>query len=310
MARVMAVVVTLQVAIGTAIAVPLSIDMALQLETRLDPPQDVTKRGGEAADEKQQDVDEDMDPEVTPGFYQGDMAGVLGETKETRLGVRWEIFPERRWENNTVPYVISSKYLPAERRVIETAIATLNFMTCVRFIPWDGKVEDYLLICPSEKPSGCWSFVGKQGGKQLLSLQRPTRRSHRCLGTVGKPIHELLHAIGIFHEQSRSDRDDHVIIIEENINTDFLHNFDKQSDENTTYSYDYDYNSVMHYGSHFFSKARNSATIVPRVPGVRIGQRLMLSSTDCLKVNLLYGCLDQDVDSRTKYEAFCNFLGL
>lgn len=34
--------------------------------------------------------------------------------------------------------------------------------------------------------------------------------------------------------------------------TAFLHNFDKQSLVNTTYDFEYDYKSIMHYGTHFF----------------------------------------------------------
>lgn len=39
----------------------------------------------------------------------------------------------------------------------------------------------------------------------------------KCLGGPGKAIHETLHALGIFHEQSRADRDDYVTLNRENV---------------------------------------------------------------------------------------------
>ncbi|XP_066943288.1 hatching enzyme 1.2-like [Macrobrachium rosenbergii] len=253
-----------------------------------------------------------QDSEVTPGLFQGDMAGLGPELlAHTRVGLKWDVFPERKWENGTVPFVISSLYLPNERTVIERAISTLNFMTCINFVPWDGKAEDYLLIWPVEQPAGCWSYVGKRGGQQILSLRQPDARSLRCFGSVGKPIHEFLHALGVFHEQARSDRDEHVTIVKENVIQDYLHNFNKQSEVNTTFTFDYDYDSVMHYGSYFFSYSRDKPTIVPKVKGAKIGQRLMLSKTDCLKVNHLYDCLDdRNPFQRDKYRTICRFLGL
>ncbi|XP_068230819.1 hatching enzyme 1.2-like [Palaemon carinicauda] len=254
-----------------------------------------------------------QDSEVTPGFFQGDMAGLGPEfLAHTRVGLKWDVFPERKWTNGTVPFVISSLYLPNERLVIERAISTLNFMTCINFVPWDGKAKDYLLIWPVEQPAGCWSYIGKRGGQQIVSLRQPDKRSPRCFGSVGKPIHELLHALGVFHEQARSDRDDHVTVITENVIPDYLHNFNKQSELNATFSFDYDYNSIMHYGSHFFSYSpRDKPTIVPKVEGVKIGQRIMLSKTDCLKVNHLYDCLDESNPfQRDKYLTICRILGL
>lgn len=59
--------------------------------------------------------------------------------------------------------------------------------------------------------------MGRYGGPQIVSLQPPDDSGANCLGTDGRPIHELLHALGIFHEQSRADRDKFVKINFENV---------------------------------------------------------------------------------------------
>ena len=46
----------------------------------------------------------------------------------------------------------------------------------------------------------CWSHVGKQSGTQLLSLGDGCEFK----GTV---IHEIMHALGWYHEHTRLDRD-------------------------------------------------------------------------------------------------------
>lgn len=101
--------------------------------------------------------------------------------------------------------------------VIQEAIRQLNLATCLKYVPWDGKANDYLIIWPFEFPKGCWSFLGRIGGQQPLSLQPPSDRGPNCLGSEGRAIHELLHAAGIFHEQSRADRDFFVKVHWENI---------------------------------------------------------------------------------------------
>lgn len=50
-----------------------------------------------------------------------------------------------------------------------------------------------------------------------MSLQPPDKSGPNCLGVEGRAIHELMHALGVFHEQSRWDRDKFVKIHEENI---------------------------------------------------------------------------------------------
>jgi Astacin (Peptidase family M12A) len=50
-----------------------------------------------------------------------------------------------------------------------------------------------------------------------VSLQPPDENGPNCLGGEGRALHELMHALGIFHEQSRADRDDFVKISLENV---------------------------------------------------------------------------------------------
>ncbi|XP_050527087.1 hatching enzyme 1.2-like [Daktulosphaira vitifoliae] len=251
---------------------------------------------------------EDFDPEVKPGLFQGDMALNNEIFDYWRVGLRWDIFPEKLWLNRTVPYLISPLYETEHRLLIYKAIRTLNFFTCIKFVPWNGKLKDYLLIWPVKYPAGCWSYVGRYGGPQIVSLQPPDETGPNCLGTDGRPIHELMHALGIFHEQSRADRDKFVKINFENILPRYRSNFDKQSLKNTTYEFEYDYDSVMHYGKNFFSVGKGKPTMEPKIPGKTIGQRKMLSKTDCLKINNLYDCLGTAPKFNRKYYMLCNHL--
>lgn len=57
----------------------------------------------------------------------------------------------------------------------------------------------------------CYSYVGRRGGKQVVSLARRGCLYH---GTVQ---HELLHALGFNHEQTRSDRDNHIRVLLQNV---------------------------------------------------------------------------------------------
>jgi Astacin (Peptidase family M12A) len=78
-------------------------------------------------------------------------------------------------------------------------------------------------------------------------------------------IHEFLHAIGFWHMQSASNRDNHVRILWENIMPGLEHNFDIVSDEFATdFGLPYDYRSIMHYPPWAFS-INDQPTIVALV---------------------------------------------
>ncbi|RXN05927.1 high choriolytic enzyme 1-like protein [Labeo rohita] len=102
-------------------------------------------------------------------------------------------------------------------------------------------------------------------------------------------MHELNHALGFYHEQTRSDRDQYVKINWENISPDMAYNFQRQNTNNQNTPYDY--GSVMHYGRTAFSIQPGLETITPIPDGtVEIGQRQGMSNTDILRINKLYGC--------------------
>lgn len=78
----------------------------------------------------------------------------------------------------------------------------------------------------------------------------------------------MIHALGFYHAQSATDRDDYVEILWENIKPGKEHNFNKYgSDKITDFGVGYDYGSVMHYSRTSFS-VDGSATIVP----IRVSQ--------------------------------------
>ena len=55
----------------------------------------------------------------------------------------------------------------------------------------------------------CYSSIGRKGGAQTISLDR-----RNC---VFGATHEVMHALGFFHEQSRPDRDIYVKVLWWNI---------------------------------------------------------------------------------------------
>ncbi|KAI5618565.1 nephrosin isoform 2 precursor [Silurus asotus] len=191
----------------------------------------------------------------------------------TSQGCRW---PRSQDGKVNVPYVISRQYSPSEIDVIQKVLDSFKKLTCINFVPRRNE-EHYINIFSDE---GCYSSVGRRNGKQDLSLQRDG-----CI-YIHTIQHELLHALGFHHEQSRSDRDNHVRILLQNVFDDDAHNFDIEPTNNLNTPYDY--NSVMHYDRCAFSK-NGQPTIIP-IPNnnVPIGRATEMSPNDILRVKRLY----------------------
>ncbi|CAL4161080.1 unnamed protein product [Meganyctiphanes norvegica] len=226
------------------------------------------------------------DPTTSAGLFEGDIViktaaelrDLLQENAVGRSAINDE---EKLWPGGVVPYVISASFNSRERKMIGKAFKSFHRNTCLRFLPRNRSQKDYIYIY---KGNGCSSSVGRQGGKQGLSI------GWGCLHH-GIILHELMHAAGFWHEQSRYDRDRHVIIHWDNIETAQRYNFNKhESGPTTTLGLAYDYNSLMHYNSHAFALDLSRPTIEPRKQGFAIGQRKDFSKLDLSGLNLLYSC--------------------
>lgn len=124
------------------------------------------------------------------------------------------------------------------------------------------------------------------GGPQLVNLEIPGCVYHHTA------MHEVIHALGFYHQQSAINRDDYVEIQWENIEEDHKYNFDKQDESLITdFGVKYDYESIMHYSDTAFSM-NGQKTIITKDPAYQkvIGRGRRLSDADIAKINIMYNC--------------------
>ncbi|KAK1796291.1 hypothetical protein P4O66_008884, partial [Electrophorus voltai] len=192
---------------------------------------------------------------------------ILDETK------KWKI---------PIPYILTDSLDLNAKGVILQAFDMYRLKSCVDFKPYEGE-STYLSFT---KLDGCWSDIGDLQTGQNISI------GERC-DTRAIVEHELLHALGFYHEQSRSDRDDYVKIWWDQILPGKEHNFNKYSDDLITdLNTPYDYESIMHYRPFSFNKDPGIPTITTAILAFNdiIGQRLDFSAIDLERLNRMYNC--------------------
>jgi hypothetical protein len=127
---------------------------------------------------------------------------------------------------------------------------------------------------------GCYSSLGKTGGQQYISLQK-----NGCLysGTIH---HQFMHAAGFALENNRSDRDNHVDILWDNILQDWKSQYEKTNPNGYGLQSNYNYYSIMHYP--YNAPGANKPAFRPNVDTNRMGNGNVLTPTDLEKLRILY----------------------
>ena len=196
---------------------------------------------------------------------------------------------DKLWTSKVVPYVISSAFTSTERAMIMDAMDTWSEATCISFVQRESE-SDYIHFVQGDR---CSSYIGRIGGQQYIWLH-DSCSSHRTV------LHEIGHALGLWHEQSRPDRDSYVTYHEENVIVRRRHNFMKKKDKQVDYQgTEYDYGSVMHYHERAFVRPDctdcrtitiNNNAAYERQGRPRLGSEDRISSTDITQVKRLYRC--------------------
>ena len=190
---------------------------------------------------------------------------------------------EARWPDGVVPYEFDPALPEAQRTAATDAVAHWNTHSRLCMVARDAtNAAEFADFLRYSLGGGCSSSVGRQGGAQIVSL------GSGCF--FGQAVHETGHSIGLWHEQSREDRDHFVRIAFENVEEAQRHNFDQHITDGDDVG-PYDYGSIMHYPATAFS-TNGQPTIVPLQPNVTIGQRSALSAGDRAGVRAMYPQLE------------------
>lgn len=226
--------------------------------------------------------DIDLGPVETIARSREQLVGRTADERGPRYGVVVE-HPADRWWNGRVPYVIESGF-PNEWRVYDAIGDIQSKVAGVVFQPRSSWDSDYIVFRRTSDPAICGrSAIGMRRGAQDVWV------NDNC----GTPtvVHELGHAIGFWHEQSRCDRDSFVEILWGNIQSGYWDQFDQYCGGVLNLE-SYDESSIMHYGTTAFGRIENGVQLETirsrRGLGHLMGNSTGFSTVDVYTTNRIY----------------------
>jgi hypothetical protein len=181
------------------------------------------------------------------------------------------------WHNGIVYYIIASNLENSQR--VTQAINIFEQSTGLVFLPRTNQA-DYIKFVSDDPDRTFTEGVGRTGGRQKINLA--------TWAAYEDAAHEIGHAIGLYHEHARQDRDDFVDILWNNIPSYLLSNFQKYNVANGADFGDFDYNSIMIYPS-LVRINDTQTTVITKKDGSYIYPNYTLSIGDIAGIKYLYG---------------------
>jgi astacin len=185
-----------------------------------------------------------------------------------------------RWPSGTVPYVIDASFNSTQQQTILDAVNHVN--GSVGGVRLKQRTTETSYMVFGQHSSLCNSPVGRQSGTQTINL------TAGCAYSMGTVAHEILHTLGMWHEQSRCDRDTYITVNLSNVASANQHNFDKKC-TNATDRFAYSEGSLMHYHPYDFA-VNPSIPVISSKRGLDylMGQRNGLAQSDASTINYIY----------------------
>lgn len=179
----------------------------------------------------------------------------------------------RGWGAQAIPYEIDNVSLTqAELQILNNAINDWNSSAPMRLVLRTDE-RDYLIF--RKHTTSCNSLVGRQGGRQEVLCDITNFQA-------GSILHEICHAMGLYHEHQRADRNNYITLSAASARDD---NYRIQESHDVAAIGNYDLGSIMHYSPGMNNNNFTVDVTVP--PGVIVGQRNGLSNGDLQGLNWL-----------------------
>jgi hypothetical protein len=143
------------------------------------------------------------------------------------------------WPDGIVHYRFHASVTPAQQQVALAAMAELEAACDVHFVPWSGQAA--VVEWQSIQFGNFSSSIGRSGGVQFVQI---SAWNWRVI-----VIHELGHALGLWHEMQRPDRSQWITVNYPNIAPALWFAFNTGGVPFGPYDFD----SVMHYPRHLWT---------------------------------------------------------
>ncbi|MBQ0150661.1 MAG: hypothetical protein KBT08_08640 [Bacteroidales bacterium] len=182
------------------------------------------------------------------------------------------------WPNHTVYYTYRQGFSGSNE--VQSAISEWENKTGLDFVYGTGR-GNYIEFSNNFEGSYYSSSIGMSGGRQIISLYYNQIEP-------GVVMHEIGHAIGLFHEHCRADRDNYITICTENIIDGGIPQFEKNTFAQERTIGPFDFGSIMLYNSS--QGSRNGLPTMLNVNGFPFTAQIdSLSYWDAETVKAIYG---------------------